>query len=169
MARKFTVTHTDGTVSRRSSARAEYAFAVEVKTDERDHAAHLRARAAEVSARQAEVLVAAQGDITEERKPWPFGGEYVTLKVGGEFATAYPTERDERPSDEAIRAALLDQAAQMTKNIDGLRAQADRLDAGPEFTYGVYRWSRTEALAAKGAKEVTWLTGRSSVRVVPVD
>jgi hypothetical protein len=169
MARTTTVTHPDSTVSKRSSARAEYGFAVEVKTDEREHAARLRAEADANVARQAAMLAAAEGVITEERKPWPFGGDRVTVHVGGEYATAWNTDRDERPSEEAAREAVREFAAQMTAGIESRRRSADALDAGPEFTYGVYRWSRTEALAAKGAKEVTWLRGRSSVRVVPVD
>jgi hypothetical protein len=176
MARKFTVTHTDGTVSRRSSARAEYAFAVEVKSDMREEASALRDNAKARDEHAAKCDAAALlGEVTEESRPWSRGATYTEVSVGGEWAGSYVTAGPEggweraRLTDDAYRAEVARKAEEARENAAAYRAKADALDAGPEFTYGVYRWSRTAALAEKGAREVTWLKGRSSVRVVPVD
>jgi hypothetical protein len=170
MARNITtVTHADGTVSRRTSASAIYAFAVEVKRDRRHEALCLRESADAADARAARFdALAETGAVTETRKPWAFGGEYVTLYVGGEFATSFVSDRDERPSDEDARAKVRAYADGARKHAATLRDRAATLDAGPEFTYGIYRWSRTAALAEKGLREVV-LHGRGEARVVPVD
>lgn len=169
MARKFTVTHADGTVSTRTSQRAEYAFAVEVKSDKREEARSLRETAAKSDERAAHLdAVAETGAVTEQRRPWAFGGEYVSLYVGGEFAGSYTTKGDEPLTEEALRERVRATAAQARKHAETCRARADVLDAGPEFTYGVFRWSRTAALAEKGMREVV-LHGRGEARVVPVD
>jgi hypothetical protein len=176
MARTTTVTHPDSTVSKRTSARAEYGFAVEVKTDMREQAEALRANAVARDEHAARCDAAALlGEVTEESRSWSRGATYTDVSVGGIWAGAYIVAGTEggyeraRETDEAYRAKVAQDAEEARANAADYRAKADALDAGPEFTYGVYRWSRTAALAEKGLREVTWLKGRSSARVVPVD
>ena len=167
---KFTVTHPDATVSTRSSVRATYTHAVVLGSP----------RGVKIAAAESS-LVAFRSDlerlqealetgaVTEERRPWSFGGEYVTHYVGGEYATGYPEERGLKTDDE-VRALLAEQ-------IDAKRAFLPRIEAGltealaaPEVTYSVLRWSSSAANAAKGLREFrSYAASGHSLTVVEVD
>ena len=169
MSRRITtVTHPDGTVSKRTSARATYGFALEVKWDKRAEGAEKRQAATQWKADSESMTEAvANGEITEQRRPWSGGREYVDLYINGHYATAYVTDR-ERPTDDAIRAALAEYAEHAFENATAYNRLATECETGPEFTYYVTRWSRTADLAEKGRNE-TRLIGRSTARVVPVE
>lgn len=175
-SRVTTVSHPDGTVSKRTSARATYTHAAVVKTDEREQAEHYRALAAAAEAEaQRQDAAALLGKVTEESRPWSRGATYHDVYVGGQWAGSYVTAGPEggwdkeRLTDDEYRAAVARSAESSRESAAQYRATADAKDAGPEFTYGVYRWSRNAALAAKGAAEVNWLKGRSTVTVERVD
>ncbi len=178
--RKTTVTHPDGTVSKRSSVRAVYAFAVETTTDQRAAAEGDRKAAAEAEAEAVRLLTAfSPDDIIEEHRLFGgYGGQAksdmvsVSLRAhdGGKdhWLRHYVIRPDgtiEDPID--VHAEIQKDLANYASNVAQRRATAARLDAGPAVKYGVARWSRTQALAEKGANEYRGYF--ANIRVVPVD
>jgi hypothetical protein len=168
--RTTTVTHPDGTASKRTSQRAEYRFAVVVETDQRHEAEALRSFAEGRAAEAWSMLRAAETLPIDEIVTPLVGRPYHRFHIGGHYAGAYHEGSQVRPTPEEIRHRLMDDAERLRQYATTLREQADALDAGPEITYSVYRWSRSADLAEKGRLEIVdSLGGRSRAYVVPVD
>lgn len=146
---KTTVTHPDGTVSKRTSKTRSYTHAV-VLEQTRDYLVDQALTTAAVHDRAAEAFVkaAASGDITEERRDWTGGRTYISLYLGGKFADSYVDDRP-RPSDDELRAKHLKRAAEQRAGAEKYRKLAATHAAGPEAVYGVLRWSSRADLAHK--------------------
>lgn len=155
MARKTTVTHPDGTVDTRTSKSRVYSHAVvrEVSREALVATAQARVDSARESLAKAEDLAErlTPEAVTETRKPWAFGGEYVTLHAFGEYLDAYVAPRDEAPSFEALKAGVEERAARSLAYLGDVLAAHAATAAKTGPVYGVVRWSSTEALATKAA------------------
>jgi hypothetical protein len=181
MSRTTTVTHPDGTVSKRKSANALYAFAVEVTTDQRKVAANQRQEAEEARLNAARARAAADlGKIVEETRPWMRDMTrltYYLMAPGGEkvyagAATVYADgtiHRDTKNNGEEGDSPV-EYVRNSAERYDAMAVHYDEmavaLDAGPALAYGVVRWSRTQVLAEKGANEFRHY---AQVRIVAVD
>jgi len=186
MSRKTTVTHPDGTVSKRTSQNAIYAFAVETTVDRWEEAGQLR-RLADENDVEAERLRTAfsADDVIEESRPWMYGGTRVNVTLrahdGGKnkWIGAYMLDENgvvkNREGNEDAANESEWRAAKIAEYIVAEhryaaqnRERAATLDAGPQFTYHIARWSRSAALAEKGSNEFR-NSRYANVRVVPVD
>jgi hypothetical protein len=150
MARTFIVKHPDGTQSKRTTANREYPFALVHEVTRASRVAY-----AESSLENAQENVAryeaalADGTITESRSKWSHGGEYVNLYVGGIWAGAYVTDQKERPTDDALRAALQESIDNAKARVAQCEANVEQAKVSPEVTYGVLRWTSRRDLAEK--------------------
>jgi hypothetical protein len=171
-ARKTTVTHPDGTMSTRNSASATYTHAVEQREDVWATAKLHRAQAQAQREEKARFIAAVRaGRISVRKDSKFFDGVYLLGEGeewwlgGNDHATAYKG------------ASTLDRKAAIREwlaNADRLAAtfdrDADKAEAGPQYSYGVVRWSQSLLNANKGMRE---FEGRnlptSTFRVVAVD
>lgn len=179
-ANTTTVTHADGSVSKRSSVRATYTHAVVVSRTAASIAAKHRAEAAKCLTAAAEYDVAAQGEILRKQdgKPGSWLGVRTTVTVGGTYADS--TFADGEGGRSSERAPLTDEQARAAVQAYGDNAReratqseerAAKAEAGPAVTYAVLRWSSRADLAQKAAAgEFAGLrTEGVEVYVVPVD
>ena len=183
MARKVTtVTHIDGTVSKRASVTRTYSHAVEVTTNQREVATNLLAAALRDDDEVARLFTISFPLTTrEERKPWGRNGETrVTFYAvapegrGDDVYLGADVIRADGTVDETYHTAtdfLAELKADVTRYVDSAvrnRAYADMLNEGPELTYTIVRWSSSAVNAEKGSHE--WLgRGYAAVKVVEVD
>lgn len=186
----FTVTHQDGTVSRRTSVSAAYAFAIVVEPAQPSrYADRLDLRAAALE-REAEVYryAADQGRVKIVPRPYAAG-----TKVSHE-GFLQGTEGLERPSwycDAQGVGTYYEGSEEVSLPIQEIvvrraREAADRAEEGakearkeaasvraagvPVGTYGVVRWSRRRDLAEKALSAFAFFEEKGhTLRVVPVD
>jgi hypothetical protein len=166
-ATKFTVTHTDGTVSTRTSKTKAYTHAVvseqtaEARRDDYlEIAAGWAARAekSEAAAEATEVL------LTSDRRDYR-GKALYSWTLGGLFVGL---DSKPAPSLEEARATVLGYAARERSN---QRAYEAKAAAATETVYTVLRWSQSHDNAAKfwASKEAQHFARYGRVSVVPVD
>ncbi|HMM95387.1 hypothetical protein [Phycicoccus sp.] len=170
------VTLPDGTVEKRNSKTRTYTHAVVYEQDNAKAAQSLREQAAAQRAKGEDLRKKADtGKITETRRPWGGGAEYVDVYVGGEYVAGGPIGSNlpdfERPTDDELRAKLRGYADGRDREAERLDAKADRLDAGPDKSYSVLRWSGSEQNARSGSrsKEFAHLAETGRLYVTPVD
>lgn len=194
-ARKTTVTHADGTVSKRSSQARTYSHAVEVGPATAEAAAAGKTRAAERYEADAATLNAAADAgkvvITDRHLSYSDGSlhSHQAVLTGTKNAkgnhTVYTwcsadgrtrSYRGDEETVEPVADYLVESARQVAtryeQNAAKLRAEAaEILAAGkPYGEYHVVRWSSRPDLAHKALTEFDYLTVQGyPVRVVPVD
>lgn len=183
MARTTTVTHPDGTVSKRTSKSRAYTHAV-VHVETRAHrVADARAdlaRAQEQVTKYAAMLadgVVANGE-RDLRPAGAFLGSRQFLTMAGQYASSYffddsipgKTEAEQRPSDEAVIAGVQEWHDKAVAYVARAEAAVAKAEASPEVTYGVVRWSSRADLAVKAVAEFERLAVHGSrLDVVEVD
>jgi hypothetical protein len=189
--RTTTVTLPDGTTEQRTSKTKEYTHAVVVTTDNHSAAASMREGADRMERALAKAReIVASGDLTQfKRVPTSgsvmHGTDYESRVPGFEdvslqlpdyldkYAKRAQAEFERKTAQGATFPGIdytpyffanstprvLDRAE---KQIAKARADADKLDAGPRYAYGVWRWSqsRTNAEKARGEFEGTHRTTR---------
>lgn len=173
-----TVTHPDNTVSKRNSVSKTYTHAIEVADDNHVEAARLLADAERYEAEAAQYGRAlADGHVVIRAKRWAFGGRYLTFalidtETGAELYAGAHIVTDEgvieshrKEADVPTEAA--DAIRGLTASAARDRAQAAKLAAGPQISYGVVRWSQTERAAVAALASFNQ-AGRVA-RVVAVD
>lgn len=175
MARKiFTVTHADGTVSKRTSESRTYTHAVEVGTRRSTTVAREEAAVAEMRQRVATLEAAlADGTMTRAERPWWGGTEtYVTVSIGGEYAGAWvetlegePKKPEEVLDVEAAKASIASRIEQERHTLARYEDRARLAERGPEIAWTVLSWSSSAALAEKASRSAR----HDVVRVVAVD
>lgn len=165
MPRKTTFTHADGTVSTRNSKTRVYEWAVEFKTDNHLVAAYEAEQVKERKAEAAAFAEAVEADkVVAKSKPWSRGGSYV------DFSLVHPEtqekfwigaevrDEDGKPSREAWDKAA--EIAKSTENWKNSIARAEEriaaLLAGPQYTYGIARWSERRDSAEKAVGSFPW-------------
>lgn len=176
MARKITtVTHPDGTVSRRTSERADYQFAVVVTEAAETLALEEDARA-DLCRAEAEALQAAlaDGTVTTTTRPWSGGGAYVDVSIGGAWAAGgvdCPAEGKAAPTEAEALAKLAEQITSRLANAAWHDERAAAHRAGAPTRYRVVRWSARAANAYQAARGEFGTLNRPgcSVDVVGVD
>lgn len=169
--RKFTVTHPDGSVSKRSSQNALYTFTIvrEVSLAARVTKAEETMRSAQEMLDNA-IRARAAGVVTHMGRPWFEGSTYVNVEVGGEWITSYVSPKVE-PMSDAEALALQDvKIVGYREYLEHTTEGLDKARRGPQMRYKVMRWSRTRDLATKALSEFGKYPNRG-VReyVVPVD
>lgn len=160
--RTTTVTHPDGTLSTRTSKTMAYSHAVESKLDMRALAATKREEAEAERAELGRFVEAVKGGrvLTEAS-----GSVYVVGEGGWRVWIGHHTEADPLDRKAGVRWVLARHKERAAK----LDAEAEQAETGPAYTYGVYRWSNSEALAAKGLREFDGKVRHTTFRVVAVD
>jgi hypothetical protein len=167
MARKTTVTHPDGTVSTRNSANAIYTYAVEQREDMWATAKLHRQQAFGHRAEKVRFIAAVRAGRIAVRSDSKFFDVVYLLGEGGE-EWWLGSHTEDAPLDRkgAVRAWLADSDS-LASTFD---READKEEAGPQYTYSVVRWSQSHENALKGARE---FEGRdlptSTFRVVPAE
>lgn len=174
--RKTTVTHPDGTQSTRSSAKNVYTHAVEQREDMWAYARVQHAEARRMRERKARFIEAVRGGkIAREqsgRNPrWtsfivsvvhPDGEKfYLGADYEGEPAEAGSVDRKD-----SVRRKLTD----FDSRIAAHERDALKAESGPQYRYGVVRWSMSAENAAKGLREFETRAGGAQThtyRVVP--
>jgi hypothetical protein len=188
-----TVTHPDGTVSKRTSKTREYTHAIQVSpADPYILAEHFRREAVKADRMAAKLRDAADvGTITIRSRGFAQDGDslhshvatllgtdreiYTWCSKDGQMNTypePYPAGAVVVPADQGLRANARRQADAYTASAVKLREQADAtLAAGaPVGAWTVERWSSRQDLAMKALGTFAYLTERGhQVRVVPVD
>lgn len=173
--RTFTVTHPDGTVSTRTSAKANYTHAVVVTTPLEGEVArrveHLNIATAALASVERDLE---QGERRDDASPWPVRGEgaqWVRVYLGSTYAGAYITPLDARLTDEQVRADALATADRARTLVRDREDALELAKAGPANTFEVLRWSSRADLAAKATSEFEGYAARrmATLAVVPVD
>ncbi|WBQ03829.1 hypothetical protein [Kribbella sp. CA-293567] len=173
-----TVTHPDGTVSKRNSVSKVYTHAIEVADDNHMEAAEL-ARLAERREAEAEQYsrALAEGHVVIRAERWAFGGRRLKFALIDTATDAELYAGAHIVTDEGVLATNSKEAdvpssaahtiESLTADAARLRKQAAKLAAGPQTSYGVVRWSQTERSAVAALASFN-RAGRVA-RVVPVD
>jgi hypothetical protein len=172
-ARKTVVTHPDGTQSTRSSVGYVYTHAVECREDMWAVAKLHRQEAFNKRAEKERFIAAVRAGRIAVRRDAKFFDSVYLLGEGGE---EWWLGGDDHASKELDReASKLDRKAAVRKwlaDADSLAARYDAeagsAEAGPQYRYGVVRWSQSHANAAKGLREFEGRTS-STFRVVPAE
>lgn len=171
MNRLTTVTHPDGSVSKRTSKSHVYTYAVEVAIPRAYYVTEAEDGLERCLRVRAEVEAAlADGTIVRACDPWSRSQTWETATVGGHYATSYDNRR-EIPSDDVVLARLarsLDSTQESERSRRKTLAKAQNM---PETVYKTARWSSREDLARKAAdgEFAFWITKGATVTVVPVD
>jgi hypothetical protein len=166
MARKTVVMHPDGTQSTRNSANNIYTYAVEQREDmwataklHRQQAeAHREEKARFIAAvRAGRIAVRADSNhfdsiyLLGEGEEWWLGGDYAS--------------RNGEPLDR--KAAIREWLANADRLAGIFDRDAGKAEAGPQYAYGVMRWSQSYDNAHKGMREFEGRTfPTSTFRVV---
>jgi hypothetical protein len=186
--KKTTVTHADGTVSKRSSKTRVYTHAVEISPAPAEKlAANLLRKAQEATARAAQLRKAAdEGQVRIAPRGFRISNDYISYQ-----ATLAGTDRyiytycsaDGRTEDVLngreivpVVGYLVDSArhavGQHEETAAKLTAQAAEVlaDGKPVGEYRIVRWSSSAVLAGKALSEFdAYVAAGCTVRVVPVD
>lgn len=187
-ARTTTVTHPDGTVSKRTSSTRIYEYAIEVGPAPAETTAASKEREADQLTARAENLrdAADTGRITiADRQLGPNCSELITHVARLAYTNLYTwcsadgrTERGHGETltvvgvREYLATAARDSAAWLEESAAKLRneAAAIRADGKPVGDYGVLRWSASYANAAKALPSFDYYAKQGyTLRVVPVD
>jgi hypothetical protein len=165
-----TITHPDGTVSKRKSESRIYTHGVVICRSRESLVEDELATAALYDGHAATAERAVGGEITESRSSWSGGLEYISLKLDGQYAESYVSDR-ERPTDEELRDGMRKRVAENEARAAKCRDRAEELRRGPAADYGVLRWSSRADLAHKAASGEYGSLVRPgvSIAVVPVD
>lgn len=163
---KTVVTHPDGTQSTRNSATMTYTHAVEIREDRHALAKLWRKIAEEKRAERERFITAVRaGRISVRPESALFETVYLLGEGGEEWYIGANMPDGPLDRKQAIRAMLADFESFAAR----YEADADSAEAGPQFGYGVVRWSQSEANARKGLAEFERNRASSDYRVVPVD
>lgn len=165
-SRKTTVTHPDGTVSMRASVNNVYVYAVERREDMWATAKIHREQAEAKREEKARFIAAVRAGRIAVRRDSKFYDSVVLLGEGEEWWLGGHKESEPLDRKAAVREWLA--------NADRLAAvfdrDADKAESGPQYHYGVVRWSMSHENATKGLRE---FEGRSfptsTFRVVPAE
>jgi hypothetical protein len=141
-----TVTHPDGTVSKRTSESRTYTHAVVISRTRESLVADEMSNAAAADERARIAAAAVGGEVTEESRSWSGGLRYITLFLGGEYAGAHVSDKP-RPSDEELREGMRKRVKESEARAQEYRDKAAKLGRGPAMQYGVLRWSSRADLA----------------------
>jgi hypothetical protein len=174
MARKTVVTHPDGTQSTRNSANNIYTYAVERREDMWATAKLRHAAAAETRAAKAKFIEAVRGGKVVREADAMAGypnraNLYVAHADGERFWLG--TEHgygDVGPMDR--KAAVREVLERYERDAGRVEAEAREAESGPQYRYGVVRWSMSHDNAGKGAAEFRSRSfPTSTFRVVPAE
>lgn len=172
--KKFTVTHPDGTVSKRSSQSREYTHAV-VEAVTRQYFVDLaQSRVDDLRKFIAQHEEALKADyVAKETARWAFGGTRTSAYLGGQYVTAWNDKEGETPQDlslEDAREIIQERIRETRVRLAQALARVEQEKARPDLSYGVVRWSSSEALAIKAANgEFAPRYSGITVTVKPVD
>jgi hypothetical protein len=159
------VTHEDGTRSQRKSATMSYTHAVEVREDmwvaAKQHQAEADKRNAEVARFIAAVKV---GRVRTEAS----GSVYVLGEGDEKFWIGHHSEAE--PLDR--KSGVRDWLKRYKERAATKESEAREAESGPQYRYGVIRWSQSRENANKGLLEFerryAGIPGHK-FRVMPVD
>lgn len=164
--RTTTVTHPDGTTSTRTSASMVYAFAVERREDLWETAKTQRKVAADKRAEKARFITAVRAGRIAVRGGKFFEGVYLLGEGGEEWWLGAHTEAEPLDRKAAVRTWLPDCDALAAAYED----HAAKAESGPQYQYGVMRWSQSHENALKGLQEFQRANySTSTFRVVPAE
>jgi hypothetical protein len=167
MNRKTTFTHADGTVSSRNSKTRVYEWAVEFKTDNHLVAAYEAEQVEKRKAEAADFAVAvADGGFVSTSKSWSRGQTYVDFYVKHpETGENYWLGAEVRDADGEVKSphqpfSRAEEVAKSAENRKNSIARAEEriaaLLAGPQYTYGIARWSERRDSAEKAVGSFPW-------------
>jgi hypothetical protein len=140
------VTHPDGTRSQRKSATMAYTHAVEVREDMWIEAKRLHALATARREYLARYITAVRaGRVRTEDG----GSTYVVGEGDETFYIGHHSEA--QPLDR--KASVRDRLADYKERAAKAEAEAREAESGPQYRYGVMRWSQSRANANKGLLE----------------
>lgn len=148
------VTHPDGTVSTRKSKTRDYYWAIEVKTDEHAVARDKHQTVQEVE-RSQESLERAIAGGQWRTEPHDFGQGTTTYfylvdpVTGNEHWIGSDRHGAEWAADQELDklAAIAKQRAELVGRRARVLDEAAKLEAGPQYSYGVMRWSERKESA----------------------
>lgn len=157
-SRKTTVTHPDGTVSMRASVNNVYTYAVQQREDVWATAKIHRKQAQDKRAEKARFVAAVRaGQIAVRKDSAHFDSVYLLGEGGEEW---WLGGNDHAMPSIGREASTLDRKTAVREwlaNADRLAAafdrDADKAEAGPQYSYSVVRWSMSRENAGKGAAE----------------
>lgn len=173
-AKKFTVTHPDGTVSKRSSQSREYTHAVVEAVQRQYFVDQAQERVDDLRKHIANLQEALKADhLDKSTTPWAFGGTRTSAYLGGQYVTAWNDAEGEPAQDLSLEDAreIFETRIKETRvRLAQALARVEQEKARPEISYGAVRWSSSEALALKAANgEFAPRSRYITVTVKPVD
>lgn len=166
--RKTVVRHPDGTVSTRNSKSAIYTYAVETIQDNRSWAAGQRAEATKLRAERERFIAAVRGGRVSREPENKLGLTHFHLNGEDGERWWLGSEDHETGSKLDRKESVRKTLKLLAEGAESYDRKAAEADAGPEYSYGVARWSGSHENATKALAEFAgW--AHTTVRVVPAD
>lgn len=172
-ARKTVVTHPDGTQSTRNSGTMIYTYAVEGREDRWAYAKLQHAAAADTRAAKAKFIEAVRGGkVVTSAGRVKSSPDYAHVYVEHASGERFYIGSQERPTEPLDRKqAVRDRLAEFDSMAAAHERDAREAEAGPQYAYGVWRWSQNHENATKAMRdfERNHKQGITTFRVVPAE
>ncbi|MDX2590959.1 hypothetical protein PV343_01295 [Streptomyces sp. WI03-4A] len=163
--------HQDGTVSTRTSKTMVYTYAVESVENRWLVAKIKHAEARKIRADRLKFIEAVKGGkVAYESDPLPHSPDRSNVYLVHADGERYWLDSGSPMAPVDLKAAVRDRLSRYDEQIARAEAEGREAESGPQFHYGIYRWSQTPAAANKAQAEFTRNhgAGTTTFRVVKV-
>jgi hypothetical protein len=174
--RMTVVTHPDGTESTRRSETMIYTYAVESREDRWVYARIQYEEAKAMRAQKAKFVEAVKGGkVVRKATPMHSSPNYRTVELehadGERFYLGSEGGYSDPEGGMDLKAEVRRVLADFDKRAEAHERDARKAEAGPQYSYGVWRWSQSSENALKAMNEFTknHKRGITTFRMVPAE